>query len=703
VVHRDLKPANVFVARAGGVKLLDFGIAKMLDGDNADATRATRPPMTPEYAAPEQFERGAITTQTDVFQLGVMLHELLGGVRAATGPAAGGSPRLDMRLRAIAPTDPERLQSVARARSTTPTGLQRIVRGDLERIVHRAMHRDPEQRYAGATALADDLRRWRRGETVSATSDSVGYRMRTFLRRHRVAASATAAVVLALVVGLGLAMREADRARHAEHATEEALALLETVFLGADPYEGKGADTRATDLLARAKGRVLGGDLVDDPAIAARLLAEIGETYVSLGDRKSAEAALREAVHLGEQAGAPAIVPTESSRARLAHYRVVVDGDASGLADLERAITHLRAAGDAARMPLAQALDFEVDHRFNIGDYAAVSTLSAEALALHRDAFGATSTDYATALGNRASLLRAIGRESEALAPATEGWRILQAMGDAAPSGSAIYAAQQYAGALAANGRAVEAEPLLRDALARVRPVMGDNHEELDALAWELAEVQVTIGRFDEAVEGLRALQARVDMKSANTAAIDNELASTELELGRADAALAASRRSRDLICAGGTASPPCLAVRLNQAEILLALAQDHEAADELGVLDREIGAEAKRARARWRLLEARRLRGAGESGRAASTLAPELVAARAAGDKATLADANVLEEAAAIDAADGDRVAERADLLAAEHAFARIWSVESPRLARVRRRIAALEGATTDVSVRRP
>jgi serine/threonine-protein kinase len=299
VVHRDLKPANVFVARAGGVKLLDFGIAKLLDGDSADATRATRQPMTPEYAAPEQFERGAITTQTDVFQLGVMLHELLGGVRAQTGSGAGGSRRLDVRLRAIAPSDAERLRSIARARSTTPTGLQRIVRGDLERIVHRATHPDPEQRYAGAAALADDLRRWRRGETVSATSDSLGYRMRTFLRRHRVAASATAAVVLALVAGLGLAMREADRARHAEHATEEALALLETVFLGADPYEGKGANTRATDLLARAKERVLGGDLLGDPAIAARLLAEIGETYVSLGDRGSADAALRDAVRMG--------------------------------------------------------------------------------------------------------------------------------------------------------------------------------------------------------------------------------------------------------------------------------------------------------------------------------------------------------------------------------------------------------------------
>ncbi|MDC8015192.1 serine/threonine-protein kinase [Tahibacter soli] len=690
VVHRDLKPANVLVASDGAVKLLDFGIAKLLDPGDDAATRGTRPLFTPEYAAPEQFERGPITTQTDVFQLGVLLYELLCGLRP---PArfAGEAPRMESRLR---DGDAALVQAIAQARATTPSGLRRSLRGDLDRIVKRAMHADPDRRYASVGALADDLARWRRGEPVSATDGTLGYRLRRFLRRHRVAVGAGAAIVLSLAAGLGLALREAERLRRAERATESALALLEDVFFGADPYRAKGVDTRASDLLSRATLRVE-AEAARQPAIAARLLGGIGATYVSLGDRTAAQAVLRATVDAGERAGGAAVAPTEAARSRLAHYALVLDGDETALADLDTAIARLRAAGPPARQVLAQAIEFKTDYFFNAGDYAAIPAAAAEALELHRLANGEASGEYAMALGNYASLLRAIGREGDALAPAERAWRIVEAQGAASSPGTRLYVEQQYAGALGANGRGVEAEPLLRHALAQVEATPGFDRNLADGIAWELAATQSAIGLFDAAAEGLRALLGRIDTKSANVAAIHNALGDAELSRGRAEEAEAAFANAVAIVCAGAAASTPCLAVRLNRAEALLALARADDARAALASLDRDIGADATRARQRWSRLEAQWRFAAGDAAGAETLIAPLATAARTA-SPASLEDAKVLAQAAAIAAQRGDAAAALADARAAERILGGTWRGEpAPApLAAVRALIARLEGA---------
>lgn len=195
IVHRDLKPSNVLVTMDGQVKLLDFGIAKLLEGET-DATRTQMPAFTPAYAAPEQRDNGPITTATDVYALGVLLGELLTGVRLQCGGSDTPSGRID------ASADPGVLPAA-------PALTRHLLRGDLDNIVLKAMSEEPERRYASAGALAEDVERYLDRRPVLAHPPSRWYRTRRFVQRHRGGVLVTTLLVVGILASLGVALWQA--------------------------------------------------------------------------------------------------------------------------------------------------------------------------------------------------------------------------------------------------------------------------------------------------------------------------------------------------------------------------------------------------------------------------------------------------------------------------------------------------------------
>jgi eukaryotic-like serine/threonine-protein kinase len=314
VVHRDLKPSNILVNSAGEIRLLDFGIAKVLDPEGIGLAGAASPStrtgvrlLTPEYASPEQLRGEPASVANDVWGLGVVLHELLCGSRPFR---QGGGPPSELERRILEEEAPrpsiralEGAVEVATRRRTTPRALGRALSGDLDRIAAMALRKEPERRYRSAEQLAEDVERHLGGLPVRAQPDRATYRVGKFLRRHRLESGAAGLVLLSILAGAGGALwqaREArlerDRAAEAAARSEAVAGYLLDLFRAADPWELPADRLSAQQLLARGTGRL--ETLPDDPLLRARVLLGIGETYMALRDARAARPLLEEAVAL---------------------------------------------------------------------------------------------------------------------------------------------------------------------------------------------------------------------------------------------------------------------------------------------------------------------------------------------------------------------------------------------------------------------
>ena len=491
VMHRDLKPSNILVSDNGRLKLLDFGIARLIEhpegGAELTVTEASRRRLTPAYAAPEQWRGEATTTATDVYALGVLLHEMLVGVK----PERRDDETL--RLPSALLRSRDHAETLAQRRRLSLSQLRRRINGDLDMILRQALRTDPQRRYVSVAAFAEDIDRHLDNRPVRARPDSSWYRAQRFLLRHRISVIAAVLILATLGAGIYATWRQSQRtsvaasqAQMQAQRAESVKGFLLDLLRGAAPNQTQGREVTALELLDRGEQQLADG-LRDEPALRAELLLTLAGIQRELGQYERAKVLLDQAAAIADVDSVAHALET----ARIAHAEGRFD-------EAVQVLRPMLSQMGAARDPLAAEL------RLLLAQVLADRSQTVEAEALVREAI--------------------------AIAEEVPGSELQQAQAQA------TLARIEYG-----NGELDAAETAMTRALEFQRARLGERHTEVARNRHDLGVVQLQRGNTQGAQENLAAaLETRRQLlgeRHADTASSLQNLGAVHRRLGQYETA----------------------------------------------------------------------------------------------------------------------------------------------------------------------